>query len=424
MERLRYGVTVTIKCRMRIRRAGAILGLGVLAFAAACSGSSSSPTTTIAAATTTTTEAPNPYPGYRSQIYADPAHWVCRPDMHDACKDNMDATIVRADGSVQIEHWQPAANAPIDCFYVYPTISTDPGTNSGLVAHEDQEIFVTRQQAARLGSQCRVFAPVYRQVTLTALTKALTGTPIGADAGRIAYQDVLDAWKHYVANDNHGRGVVLIGHSQGANILDRLTKTEIDGNDTLRGRLVSALIIGWPVVVPANADVGGDFAHIPLCHAPGQIGCVINYSSFRATSPPPANSLFGRPLGGGPGKAACTNPAALGGGSSVLRPYFPTNGQSLPGSAPKTPQWVDPSRGVTIMTPFVTLPDFVKAECKETNGFSYLAISIQASPAEPRIHNVGGDLTPEWGLHLIDINVAMGDLVDLVGQQVKAYTHR
>jgi hypothetical protein len=33
-------------------------------------------------------------------------------------------------------------------------------------------------------------------------------------------------------------------------------------------------------------------------------------------------------------------------------------------------------------------------------------------------------VSADWGLHLIDANIAMGDLVDLVGQEAKAYLAR
>jgi hypothetical protein len=55
------------------------------------------------------------------------------------------------------------------------------------------------------------------------------------------------------------------------------------------------------------------------------------------------------------------------------------------------------------------------------NGFNYLSIHINADPADPRIDNVRGDITPDWGLHLIDVNLAMGNLVDLAGSQGKAW---
>jgi hypothetical protein len=38
----------------------------------------------------------------------------------------------------------------------------------------------------------------------------------------------------------------------------------------------------------------------------------------------------------------------------------------------------------------------------------YLALVVHGDPADPRTDDIGGDLTPDWGKHLIDANVAMG----------------
>jgi len=85
--------------------------------------------------------------------------------------------------------------------------------------------------------------------------------------------------------------------------------------------------------------------------------------------------------------------------------------------------WVDPAKRVTIGTPFVTLPHFVDAECAD-NGFVYLALTVHGDPSDARIDDIGGDLTPEWGMHLIDVNVAMGDLVRIAHDQAKAFEVR
>lgn len=366
-----------------------------------------------------------PYPGYVSEVYSDPASWLCRPDMDDVCDRELDATAVYASGRTRVERFRPAAAPRIDCFYVYPTISTDESGNSDLEPGDDQELFVVRQQAARLGEACRLFAPVYRQVTLTGLLSLLGGTPIPTDS-QLAYQDVLDAWKHYVANDSEGRGVVLIGHSQGASHLTRLVREEIDPNPVLRDRLVSAMLLGTSVQVAGGRDVGGDFANVPLCRRPYQTGCVISYATFRATSPPPENSRFG--VSRGPGlHAACTNPAALGGGRGTLHPYLGTNGQSLPiyPLPDPPPAWLDPALGVSIETPFVTAPGLFEAECAEHNGFHYLAITINGDPDDPRFDDLtGADITPDWGLHLVDVSLALGDLVDVAKRQARAYCAR
>lgn len=377
----------------------------------------------VAPAAADATVASDPYPGYASETYADPDHWLCRPDKDDACDHDLDATSVRANGQTRVERWRAAQKPKIDCFYVYPTISTDEGGNSDLDPGADQELFVVRQQAARLGSVCRVFAPVYRQVTLTALTARLGGVIIPNDP-QLAYDDVLDAWKHYVANDNQGRGVILIGHSQGAGILTNLVRNEIDPSPALRDRLVSAMLLGTSVQVPVGADVGGDFASLPLCRKAGQTGCIVSYSSFRSDAPPPANSFFG--VSRRPGwQAACTNPAALGGGSGALKAYLPANGQSLPISPPLEVDWVDPALGVTVETEFVTLPGFFTARCALEGTVSYLAIDVLGDPADPRIDDIrGADITPEWGLHLVDVNAAMGTLVDLAATQARSYCGR
>ncbi|MGH9051319.1 MAG: DUF3089 domain-containing protein [Acidimicrobiia bacterium] len=372
------------------------------------------------------------YAGYESAVYADAANWLCRPDIDDDyCDEDLDATVVEANGDVEVEEFEPATDPPIDCFYVYPTVSLDPGTNSDLVADPETEGLVVRNQAARLASECRVFAPIYEQFTLTALLERLGGdsqpaAPEGQDPRATAYESALDAWKHYMANDNDGRGVVLVGHSQGSGVLTRLIQEEIDGNEQLRGQLVSAILAGTSLAVPPGEDGGGDFQNIPLCRATDEVGCAISYASFRSTAPPPPDATFGRT---DTGPAACTNPAALGGGAATAEPYFETDPQrgaffeAIGLAGGESPSWVDPASGTEIETPWVTLPDFVEAECVERDGFSYLEITVNGDPADPRIDDIGGDTAlASFGLHIVDVNIVLGNIVDVVGRQAETYS--
>jgi hypothetical protein len=302
---------------------------------------------------------------------------------------------------------------------VYPTISADDGDYSDMLAG-DEERFVALNQVARLGSQCRVFAPVYRQRTLAGLTRSFGGAGTPGNAIDQPYQDVLDAWRQYMANDNGGRGVVLVGHSQGAGLLTRLLAEEVDPDPEVRDRLVAAYLAGAAVAVPEGQDVGGALQQIPLCREADQTGCVVTWASFRSTQPPPENALFGRPRSG-PGEAGCTNPAALAGGPAELHGYYPSSPDasilSTMGATGGSDQpWVDPAVG-TIATPFVAAPGLVTAECVRRGGRSYLEVTVLSDPADPRRDDIGGDLTPQWGLHLQDVNLVMGDLVELLSSQ-------
>jgi hypothetical protein len=159
-----------------------------------------------------------------------------------------------------------------------------------------------------------------------------------------------------------------------------------------------------------------------LCRAADQTGCVISWASFRDDAPPTENALFGRPRTG-EGVSACNSPAALAGGSAELRSYFPADPNasilsSLGVSGEDATPWVE---GAQVTTPFVTTPGLVTAQCVSKGGFDYLEVTVNGDPADPRVDDIGGDLTPEWGLHLQDVNLVMGDIVELVRSQTSAW---
>ncbi|WP_165190475.1 DUF3089 domain-containing protein [Caulobacter soli] len=350
--------------------------------------------------------------------YAKDEAWLCRPGRADACAVDQTATVIQANGATSIETFKADPNAPIDCFYVYPTVSSDPGGNSDMTPDLPEKA-VADQQFARFGSVCKLYAPNYRQVTIAALRRVMMGQASNGD-GELAYGDVLAAWKDYLARDNHGRGVVLIGHSQGSRILLRLIKEEIDGKPVQK-QLVSALILGMNTPVDPAKD---SYGSLPLCRKTGQTGCVISYVSFRADVPPPGGSKFFGKVAEPGMKAACVNPAALAGGSATVRSYF--SDRTIMGSKMRPATvW---AQGVEVATPFVELPGLVSAECVSQDGFDYLAVTVHPDPADPRTDKIPGDLLVlgqplrDWGLHLVDVNLTMGDLVAVVGAQAKAYS--
>ncbi len=215
--------------------------------------------------------------------------WLCRPGLADnPCEKDLTATEVGTGGATAIQTPPPAAEPAIDCFYLYPTVSQQKTQNSDLRI-EVEESRAARAQASPFSPVCRVYAPMYRSLTSQAVNYFST---ITKEQGATAYSSVVAAFHEYLTRYNQGRGIVFIGHSQGAWALEALLKNEMDGNADLRKQLVSAILVGGNVAVPTGKVVGGDFANIPGCTADGQVGCVVAYSSF--SEAPTSDAWFGR----------------------------------------------------------------------------------------------------------------------------------
>ena len=353
--------------------------------------------------------------------YALSQNWLCRPDRRDACSTvSLDVTDVAPDGLLSVRKVARATETKADCFYVYPTLSNDPGGNSDMIAN-DEERRVVETQFARFGTVCRTFAPLYRQSTLTWLRSNMTGKPIPVDM-ELRYTDVRDAWRQYLASDNGGRPFVLVGHSQGSGLLKRLIAEEIEGKP-VAAQMLSAMLAGHNVAVAAGKDIGGDFKSTPFCRSASQTGCIIAWASFRASAPPPDNSRYGRPPAPGL-EVVCANPAALGGGAAPLQAVFPavSSFAELAGGAQR---WTSDNKPVT--TPSIALPGLYSGGCAIVNGANVLSVQLASDPADGRIDDPGGDVrfgpvvAKDWGLHLIDINLVMQDMIDLVPQQLAAW---
>lgn len=347
--------------------------------------------------------------------YADVDLWLCHPDLEDdICRTGLDATIVAPDGSFTPAPHTVAEAPAVDCFYVYPTTSLDAGANSDR-APDVEERFIVHEHAGPFSQLCRVFAPMYRQVTVTGL---IARNPAHF---AFAYADVLKAWQQYRA-DNPDRPVILIGHSQGAAHLRTLIAQEIDRDAEARALLVSAYLIGNSVGVAPGEVVGGTFREIPLCTVAEQHGCVVSYATYRAAVPPEAGALFGGPVAGGL-RSACVNPAALGGDPTQLDALFPVavNGFYAGFTGRVVSPFAEPDGAPMVPTPHFKVPGLLAAECVTDGQFDYLALTVNADPADPRADDIIGDLTTGWGLHLVDLHVVMGDLLRLSAAQIAAW---
>ncbi|MDB5576639.1 MAG: hypothetical protein JWR80_1815 [Bradyrhizobium sp.] len=350
--------------------------------------------------------------------YDQDSYWLCRPGRQDICAGDLTMTRVDAKGRARVVRAPKARPSDVDCFYIYPTASLDPGDNSDLTPGPGEN-GLTTAQFAPFRSVCRTFAPIYRQVTLTALRKVLVaGKQQRAGDFELAYGDVVAAWRNYLRRDNGGRPFVLVGHSQGSAMLKRLVAEEIDGKP-IQKRMLSAILPGTAVLVPAGRDVGASFKSVPLCRSARQTGCVVTWASYRAGAPLVEKALFGRSEGAGV-NAGCTNPARLAGGEAPLDPIlgFPwwNGGYAL---------FATPKSGWPVTTQFVQMPGLLSGECVTSGGFTYLAVKVArtggVADTVAGTGSVGDAAFPDWGFHVIDMAVVEGDLLRLVAAQHAAW---
>jgi hypothetical protein len=353
---------------------------------------------------------PNPPP----PDYAKDADWLCLPGRTDICSTPIPTTALNPNGYGSTGLSPVAKEPAVDCFYVYPTVSTDRGLNSDLIV-DNSEKLATQSQFARFASVCRTFAPIYRQMTLGAVAAFAAGGNVDA-AGALAYGDVLAAWRNYISTRNNGRPFVLIGHSQGSLMLQMLIAREIETNPAVAARMKLAILPGFNLLVPEGKLVGGTFKKTPLCSSAGQIGCVISWVSFREKNVPPKGAIFG--YSDRPGMTVgCVNPAQPGAAGWVPFDSYIYARSTLP--VPGGP--VEWSSEGPPPTPYVRTEGLVSGQCVNDGPRGYLSIRTNADPRDKRTDRVGGEVAvlgmflPGWGMHLADMAEAQGDLIREVG---------
>jgi hypothetical protein len=361
-----------------------------LALASCGSGNGSNSTASMAPSTAPAGSTGAPASG--GTDYSVAANWVCRPGADAVCTSGLDASVENAVGSITAQPFTPAADPSIDCFYIYPTVSQEKTQYADLTDSPEIQT-VTNAQVGRLSSRCRVFAPIYRQVTSYGLnhpSSTAAGTP------DFPMLDVQAAWNYYLKNDNKGRGVVIIGHSQGTILLQRLIAGSIDGTAS-QALLVSAFLPGNPSLgVPPGGVVGGTFAHIPTCSDAAQTGCVYVWASYLAgdTSAPP---VFGRVRADGL-VSACVNPAAPAGGSAMLK-FYHTNSK---------PPWVE------------ALGQISGACRSDSSGANIFVVTVE--PGQFAIANTAtlkaAEVAPGWGVHPQDISLVQGNILDVLDAEI------
>ncbi len=342
---------------------------------------------------------------------ADDTTWICKPgQVDDLCAGTIEGQTLPPPGeSPQPLGYTRPDDAPIDCFYLYPTQSDQPTPNSNL--DKDPPIRrVVVQQARMFSTVCDVYAPMYRQVTFN-------GDQSGYNPQvETAYRSARSAFRDYLKNYNDGRGFIMIGHSQGSAHTARLIDEIVDTNAKLRKRFVGAIAPGANIYVPIGKAVGGLYDNVPACTKVGQFRCVTAFSTY--SDVPGPNAEFSRVDAGywiypeerpDPSKfeAMCTNPALLDGGDGTLEPLVDFD-------------YLFGVPAEETAAPWVGEPDYYKVDCRRQDGAHWLNLAKVGLSGDTR-PDLGAAVASGTNYHVPEVNLAEGNLLTIAQNQSDSY---
>lgn len=137
---------------------------------------------------------------------------------------------------------------PVDCFYIYPTVTMQPENGKQNISLENEEHkkganYCIVAQASVYAQSCNLFAPYYQQMNMETYSLPEDQLKKAAD---IAYSDIKAAFEYFLDNLNDDRPFIIAGHSQGS-ILTSMLLSDVLKDDTLRQRMIAAYAIGWPI---------------------------------------------------------------------------------------------------------------------------------------------------------------------------------
>ena len=148
------------------------------------------------------------------------------------------------------------------------------------------------------------------------------------------------------------------------------------------------------------------------------------FRSFHDDAPPVADSWFGRTwhhpswsisswedlswekVVSAP--SLCVNPKTFTSGKAEFTPYFPVSEEI--------------EKAFDVDTFWVTYPGLLFGQCVNDGTFGYLSVEIHASLTDPRATHISSRFDSQSGLHDVDMNIALGDLVAAAKTQSANYS--
>lgn len=170
--------------------------------------------------------------------------------------------------------------AQVDVFYISPTCVWDWKDKSGNTYHY-MDVYNSSQRDAidqanalayqLFGKSCRFYAPYYRQISMNSWFEPEETIN---ERYQKAHQDIIKAFRYYIAHFNHNRPFILAGHSQGAKAVVELLKHNLTKDEYQR--MIAAYVIGFSI----DEKEAKDYPYLKPSTGALDIGTTIAYNSI------------------------------------------------------------------------------------------------------------------------------------------------
>ena len=215
--------------------------------------------------------------------YSQLPSWIARPEIRDN-PSKWSPEAMTGYGQEGRYLGYPPPPVRMATFYIHPTTYLERSQwNAPVVdpqSRDRAELFV-RSQASAFSDTAEVWAPRYRQAAYGAFLLDSKDSKAALD---LAYSDISRAFDEFLKQIPSDEPLILAGHSQGALHLMRLIE---ERKAALKGRLVAAYIVGWPISTKADLPSLG----FPPCRADSETGCILSWMSFAEPANP--SLIFG-----------------------------------------------------------------------------------------------------------------------------------
>ena len=165
-----------------------------------------------------------------------------------------------------------------DVFFIVPTLFTDRKNinwNSDIYDEEFTNILMNSsikyQSTAWLDSG-NLYSPHYRQAHFRVFDEYRWENG-GEKAYNLAYEDIKRSFEIYLKHYNHGKPIIIAGHSQGSGHAIRLLRDFFDGKE-LKSKLIAAYLPGTKVTQD-------DFFDLQLMNNPDETGGFVTWNTFK-----------------------------------------------------------------------------------------------------------------------------------------------